>query len=361
MSDNQIPEELKCDHLFLLVGGNPLPNWVAARLLLRENGKVYLVYSDDTKKIAEQLSQFLEKKKFEEPEYIPVSDPYASDKILSEIVRKGLKKITSGQVGLNYTGGTKVMSVHAYRTIENQLPKGVPAPIFSYLDPQNLEMRFDNGQNYPVGLNPDASLNLRELLSIHDIQIKGGIKQAPIAEPVVEVLEKLHRTKSGRKDWLDWIKKLKDCDQNRQTLEWPDIVESVAIALAQDLPLTISLKELCEKGAWPFDKPGQLIHWLEGPWMESHVAGIIQRGCKELHVSDYGFNLETKHKKFNFEGDVITIRGYQCHFISCYTGSTKGPCKRKLFEVFTRARQIGGDEARVALVCLSDNPERAYL
>lgn len=32
-------------------------------------------------------------------------------------------------------------------------------------------------------------------------------------------------------------------------------------------------------------------------------------------------------------------------------------CKEKLFEAHLRARQLGGDEARVALVCFSDKPE----
>jgi hypothetical protein len=32
-------------------------------------------------------------------------------------------------------------------------------------------------------------------------------------------------------------------------------------------------------------------------------------------------------------------------------------CKLKLFEAYRRAKQIGGDEARVALVCCYEKPE----
>ena len=39
----------KVDHLFLLVGENPLPNYVAARKLLRKDGIVYLVFTNQTK------------------------------------------------------------------------------------------------------------------------------------------------------------------------------------------------------------------------------------------------------------------------------------------------------------------------
>ena len=45
MSTVGIPEERRSDHLFLLMGENPVPNWVAARLLLREGGLAHLLHS----------------------------------------------------------------------------------------------------------------------------------------------------------------------------------------------------------------------------------------------------------------------------------------------------------------------------
>ncbi|PLZ35119.1 hypothetical protein CBP10_04245, partial [Fischerella thermalis WC558] len=41
-------DKYKVDHLFLLIGENPLPNYVAAQILLKEDGTVYLVHSTDT-------------------------------------------------------------------------------------------------------------------------------------------------------------------------------------------------------------------------------------------------------------------------------------------------------------------------
>lgn len=52
-----IPDDLKSQHLFVLVGGNPLPNSVAIRLLRRENGHVYLVHTAQTNKIADRICQ----------------------------------------------------------------------------------------------------------------------------------------------------------------------------------------------------------------------------------------------------------------------------------------------------------------
>jgi hypothetical protein len=55
--------------------------------------------------------------------------------------------------------------------------------------------------------------------------------------------------------------------------------------------------------------------------------------------------------------DVIALRGYQLFAFSCSTDKKKPLLKLKLFEAYIRARQLGGDEARVALVCCSNDPE----
>jgi len=49
------------------------------------------------------------------------------------------------------------------------------------------------------------------------------------------------------------------------------------------------------------------------------------------------------------------MRGYQFCAIFRSTDTRKGLLKLKLFEAYVRARQLGGDEARVALVCCSND------
>src|SRR5262249_53537143 len=57
----------------------------------------------------------------------------------------------------------------------------------------------------------------------------------------------------------------------------------------------------------------------------------------------------------NFEFDMAAVRGHQLFALTCSNrAEDKGSysaLKHKLFEALLRARQIGGDEARVALVC----------
>ena len=54
------------------------------------------------------------------------------------------------------------------------------------------------------------------------------------------------------------------------------------------------------------------------------------------------------------EIDVALVRNYRSYFISCTTAADKATCKQKLFEIAVRSRQLAGDLARPALVCLAD-------
>jgi hypothetical protein len=93
--------------------------------------------------------------------------------------------------------------------------------------------------------------------------------------------------------------------------------------------------------------------------------------------------LEPPENSDLFQFDVVAIRGYQLFAFSCTTESAsqekdtgvrgvfksrlesetggRGLLKHKLFEAYVRAQQMGGDEARVALVCCIAKAEAARL
>ena len=56
-----------------------------------------------------------------------------------------------------------------------------------------------------------------------------------------------------------------------------------------------------------------------------------------------------------FEFDVAFVVYYQLFALSCSTAQSRSLCKQKLIEAHTRARQLGGAEARVGLVCVRDD------
>lgn len=111
--------------------------------------------------------------------------------------------------------------------------------------------------------------------------------------------------------------------------------------------------ELAEQTGWENKNDGfkKLASFLDGSWLEGYVLSVIQKLDVGIHDSAAGIELvRTEGASIQFEFDVAAIRGYQLFAFSCTTDTQKDLCKSKLFEVYTRARQMGGDEAKVALV-----------
>jgi hypothetical protein len=60
-----------------------------------------------------------------------------------------------------------------------------------------------------------------------------------------------------------------------------------------------------------------------------------------------------------FDLDAAAMIGYQLFAFSCIaTQDAKAPLKHHLFEILIRAQQLGGEEARVALVCCVNDPQQ---
>jgi len=136
----------KVKHLILLVGSNPLPNAVAGKLLVESGGTISLIYSEGTSEIAERLKNWLEAEYKKEGTEIKVIKREVNESQPPSIYKKVkdiLNEVNEKSIGLNYTGGTKMMAVHAYQTVKCWAEKNDINPIFSYLDARTLEMIFD--------------------------------------------------------------------------------------------------------------------------------------------------------------------------------------------------------------------------
>jgi hypothetical protein len=96
--------------------------------------------------------------------------------------------------------------------------------------------------------------------------------------------------------------------------------------------------------------------FLDSFWLEDYVLQEVKANedaCK-LHdsFSNFIIKLPKKNNPF-FEIDVISMRGYQLFAVSYTILQEVGECKKKLFEVVHRAKQLGGAEAKIGLVCLA--------
>lgn len=394
------------DHLFLLVGENPLPNYVAAKTLLNPNGKVYLVHSTGTKtletilreKLSKELGKDSENKERVYPVNLSASEADAGQ-IRNAIFYKA--KDLSGKIGLNYTGGTKAMSVHGYQALLKltQPPDNKPKPFFSYLDSRKLQMCCEDpvgGKTFPFSVGLEVKPSLELVFNLHNLKWKTD--KPPSVQTVLSEVAKefatFHADQKLGRQWREWCNKQLRCDENRQQNEWgkedwkendsdfhkiylplvvfdkekksqiplspkiTDVLKKMDENLSDEIN-EINLNEVKAKG---FDSLKQVCQWLDGIWLEHYVLSILQdetfKNTHHIHESKMSFHIEDPRRNRyldQFEFDVACLRGYQLFAISCTTIDSY--CKQKLFEAHLRAQQLGGKEARVALVCCYDKPE----
>lgn len=430
-------DKYKVDHLFLLIGENPLPNYVAAKTLLRKDGKCYLVFTEHTKKPAERLMQELG---ISEKELVRLDNNESNAYEIKDRIREKIKEIKSyfpdkKQFGLNYTGGTKAMAVHAYQALLHPDAKKPeikldPPPLFSYLDSRSLKMLIDQEKGHPIPIGDVKSkleFSLEEVFNLHE---PWSQKEPPISSPKLHELANklaiLHTDVHLARAWRWWcdnvlranarnpkkpgewleeteLKKLviplqsnvadkillefisnliSSVAQEKSLLEilqenefekirhisklssslWTSsdtsYIEKAVATIQLDLGISgtgLSLEEAAHKGQ--FKKIKHFCKWLDGEWLEHHVLQETKHiDC--INDSRMSFHVKDDKNNDKFEFDVAFMRNYQLFALSCTTDTDPGMCKLKLFEAYRRARQMGGDEARIALVCCYDKPDK---
>src|SRR5574341_788938 len=157
------------NHLILLIGTNPLPNYVVAKYFLGRDKKLKTlsaIYTKETFAIAQRLQKVLLK---EHPtlhfNYWGLTDPGNAAVIRKEITKQ-LKAAAHDKLHLNYTGGTKNMAVQAYRTVFVEVDPGSAS--FSYLDAHDFKLKSDVGQVMSEDLRQEIVLRFEDLLALHD-------------------------------------------------------------------------------------------------------------------------------------------------------------------------------------------------
>ena len=382
---NELEEFLKdrrSDHLFLLVGGNTLPNWVAAQLLLKQpNGRVYLVYTSGVRKQLERLKKILEE------EGKPVScfetDSADEEKIFKAVKDQAerLARTTSGKIGLNYTGGTKMMSVHAHHAIREA--KDVHDPILSYLDAHSLELKFDDppGGERDVASAHQVCISIEKLFKLHGDprKYKRGDRdrfsyddrvKAPNAARGLAIA---YSHLSGQKLWRKWYNEMmkskpvdqaplpNDDDFNHLSDAPPEVIAGCRGMLDSfGVKGGETLQTVVDKNGQDFKDVSELTNWFNGLWLEHYtMSQLADCQAKGVKLNDNGLvtNLQaTSEKGRALQADVLALRGYQLYYFSCYTGNDPTTAKLKLFEAIVRAQQLGGEETRAAVVACVDNP-----
>lgn len=339
--------------LILLVGSNPLPNYLSACALRPD--RIKLIYSAETQEAMQRLQQALSEAALVSAlDEIKVDDATCSTDVARK-VGEALDGVASGDARLNYTGGTKVMAAHARMAFKEK--GGSPANA-SYLDEggatQAPRLRFDDGTSKALADYSNAALTLKTILGLHGISHtpRSTKEPAPTAKDATAILGSVLDDVSLAKRLYDERKRLTDLKTPTRAAEQP--------FKPGDSGLTLSLCQLptdAQMNRKAFEQWYAFIggEWLE-EWLGEAITALSLTPAPEIVVGVNAQRGEQRgDKKAELEVDLAVVRGHRSYFISCTTDKTKPICKSKLFEVAVRSRQLGGDLARAALVCLADD------
>jgi hypothetical protein len=390
-----IDEKYQVDHLFLLVGTNPLPNYVAARLLIKDSqqSQIFLVFSDDTSEPRKALEEVLIEHGYKN--FMDVKVDESNPINIRNQIEKYAKDL-KGVVGLNYTGGTKVMAVHAYEMLHElskPKPDGCNLKVqYSYLDARTLSLNIKEQTSYldsvPVG--ETVQITIEDVLKLHGRNSK--FKNDSLWPQTATILAELHADAHLHKSWQKWIGKIffkepewpveivseewkpwiidnfvhteykrrqwKTKTQLKETLlDFPKELVHVGETLLREIGLTnpTNLYQIMQHGS--FKRSDDVGKWFEGTWLESYALLQVQhlRDKKKYSIGDIARDIQSTAGQ-QVQLDVTFLRGYQLFALSCTASSDKDRCKPRLLEAVVRAEQLGGAEARVGLISCYDNP-----
>ena len=362
--------------LILLVGTNPLPNYVVAQFLKKETAKIFLVHTQETKGIAQGLRDVLSDK--ETIHLVELESEWDASKIGRNLGRR-IDRSPNLKLHLNYTGGTKAMAVHVYQWVKENCPDAW----FSYLDARSHKLVYDNGREESPLLTEVVHIeSIDDLLKLHSYsRTSEKVEQNPFpvslglllnlvnCGKIAEFIGFKNRVLGGLYHdggkWIDKGSVLKDHLSVRH-----ELITQANKEINEHRELKELLGSFPEKNSilhggtlWtPTAEPttgevnrrvGECLKkYLDGKWLEFHVYNVLHELIAESNEEGWlqGISLEAKSRNDKkFELDIYAVKGYRLFGISVTTADWYH-AKSKAFEVIHRVRQIGGDEAKAMLI-----------
>ena len=171
--------------LFLLIGSNPLPNYIVAKYLLSLDAnedvpkpdKIICIHTNETKRFSKSLCSVLGNSS--QIEKINLGKGGRDPKLIRDEITEKLQDINGESVihsiHLNYIGGTKTMAVQAEKAISGWIKDNPDVKyILSDVDPVLKKIRLsESGKVLPVigDLRDKIKLRTEDLLQLHRMKV----------------------------------------------------------------------------------------------------------------------------------------------------------------------------------------------
>ena len=393
------------EYLYLLIGTNPLSNYVVADYFLQNEPnlkEIHFIHSiedlenniQSTEFYALNLKTVLEK----QSDSVQFVCRGISIKDASSI-QFGLKKIIEPvsdlkNIHLDYSGGTKEMALYSHETFKEIFGSRVS---FSYFDSRRNFLKYEqivsengidnkNLSSAAVYLGDKVKINFEDLFLLH------GYQREIEKEQIERKLEKEERKDElfsadffeefllllqDQKNFCEYLRWrsffLKTYERNQKNIP-ANGLQRLDELLPPEYSISQSLKEklflkihsaspensfIEERGGEWFlrteisnkqsDKLVETRKYIVGKWFEQYVYMILKEELfKDFSSIDLNLFIQTEKK--NFEIDVAVIKGYELCGISCTTDKTQSLCKSKGFEILHRTKQIAGNNSKAILM-----------
>jgi hypothetical protein len=356
------------DVLLLLMGGNPLPNYITADYTLKSHrvdqddlpspGKIIFVSTDQTENFFQSILNLLKKRHqslfFQSEETKLGSDHRSPEFIRKKIINVLKKNPGIDSIHLNYTGGTKPMAVNAVIAVSEFARENDIKLIMSDLDPDNFKLisymvnsngKMGEKKSFPGkgDLRDDVHLNIDEIFELHDMKLVPEKKQDCILKngiidiiPFSQALASDYSKSTRRKRFVEIYKSLIGSDPS----DW-----------GKNISVYPYLKGIYDENFKLKITPGQFYAFICGKWLEDYLYLCLKKIEKELKITfKIRKSVEATYEERKCEIDVIVVRGFQMFLFSCTTSQKIKLVKQKAFEALFRAEQLGGEHAKVIIV-----------
>ena len=324
------------NEVILLVGGNPLPNYVAAHALrcTHEIDQVHLLYTDEVEDVKNNLLDRLRASSF------CCRESYICDAGDACAIRDACRDICKDS-HLHYTGGTNTMAAHVHAEWKVVCDDANQA---SYLFARDDQLIFDDGTKKSIPSH--IQLDLPTLATLHGLtnaapRSSDALSCAPqLPTDANAIAERVFCTPDLAQEMYDGVP---DKESVFKKNPFDPSARGLKLSIGGSIP----------DSSWSNKQIKPWLKFLRGVWLEEWVCQQI-KNTREINCKYLYAGIEPKIKGRPFELDVVAIRGHHLYVMSCTISANTGLCKSKLFEVAMRARQLGGDMARSALVCLAE-------
>lgn len=301
--------------LISTVGDNALPVYIVMKYLFNElrkdvrdlpvPDKSYLIVSKHTKKYFDIIKDLFGNScsdskitciNIQENENNP-------GQIMKEVTEELKKDFKKENIMFNFTGGTKIMSVFTYEAIKDF---GAGEIKMLYLDAEKNKIKVYEKNTNEISVPKNESL------------------MDYFQDFTVENLCSLHEIK--QKDSINEIEEDKIINKNKPQID----------------------------NYFKDKEEYHLYDYIDSTDFEKYIYAQTSNILKGMNLDNSKIIHSFKGKKTkekDFEVDILVLMGNRVVLISCTTSDDEKKCKQKFFEVIFRAQQIGGDYAKIILVC----------